>query len=275
VAAPPGSGSTPAHTKDFTIMNVVAEMLLTEPAPAAIWALLMLLSLPAMLLLASPEAVRDPRRFLLDSWSVVRRHRAQRAGQQREAEHAVRFADELTVAAERAGQSATRWYEHWQQAEQGAETAWQAWQEAEQTAARSRAAAAFAMPAARTPAEYADRERFLHRAVGDAVGRDDLPAAAMAGALAGRGGWDARLHPVEQQLVLDRAVAAHRYHRYRQAVTAEQTAWHDTQLAHSTRDSLRREATVAVAEAAAVRHLVPAPRPTTEAARRLVFARTA
>ena len=41
-------------------MNVVAEMLLTTPAPAAIWATLWILTLPAVLLLASTALYRTP-----------------------------------------------------------------------------------------------------------------------------------------------------------------------------------------------------------------------
>ncbi|MGX6603344.1 hypothetical protein ACWKSP_14550 [Micromonosporaceae bacterium Da 78-11] len=256
-------------------MNVVAEMLLNEPAPAAIWATLMLLSLPAMLLLGSPEAIRNPGRFLVESVSVLRRHRARVAREQAEAVHAVRYADELTVVAERGAEAARRWHELWQESTQRTETAWQVWQDAEQALARTRAASAFAMPAARTPAEFVDRERFLHRALGAAVDRGDLPADTLTDALAGGGAWNAWLHPADQERAVDQAVATHKQHLYLQAVAAEEGAWHDVRLAASGRDSLQREAVAAVGRATAVRHLVPVREPKPAAAPRLVFARAA
>jgi hypothetical protein len=253
-------------------MNVVAEMLLTQPAPVAIWATLMLLSLPAVLLLGSPEVLRDPGRYLVESVAVLRRSRDRRAEQREEAVHRLRFADELTEAAERATRSAGRWHEHWQQAAQRAETAWQAWQDADRRVERDRAAAAIGMPIGRTPAEYADREHFLHRIVAGAVGRGDLPTAALVDAVAGHG-WNSWLHQADQERALHRAIAAHRHDLYRQAAAAEQHAWHDTQLAMSTRNSLRREARAAVAQADRVRNLAPAPERRTVTNRRPVLAR--
>ena len=252
------------------MVNVVAEMLLTDPAPAAIWAVLMVLAMPALMLLASPQAVRDPRRAMLEMVASVRGLRERRARRHSEAAQLVRYADELSVAAQRAVQAAQRWHEHWQHTAQQTESAWQAWHDAERELARLRAGAVFAAPVARTAAQYADRERFLHRAVRAAVQRGDLPACAWADVEAGRG-WDPRLHPVEQELVVQRVVVAHRLAAYRQAADAERTAWHDSQLAVATRDSLRQETVTAAAQAAAVRHLAPVHRPQT-AGRRLVLA---
>ncbi|MGX6601625.1 hypothetical protein ACWKSP_05725 [Micromonosporaceae bacterium Da 78-11] len=254
-------------------MNVVAEMVLTEPTPALIWAMLMLLSLPAMLLLGSPQALHNPGRFLVDSVAVLRRHRDRRVLRHQEAENTVRYADELTVAAARATQAAAQWHERWQETEHGAETAWQTWQDAEQLLTRTRGAAAFATSIARTPAEYADRERFLHRTVRDAVDRGDLPATALTDACAGRGGWNPWLHPAEQELAVRQAVAAHRHHLYLQAAAAERTAWHDTVLAASTRASLQQEALTAMARAARIRTAPSTRKPTTSTARRPAFAR--
>jgi hypothetical protein len=252
-------------------MNVVAEMLLSDPAPMMIWGLLMIVSLPALLLLGSPEAVRNPGQFLIESWSVLRRERCRRERERQEALHTVRYAAELTVAAERATEAAARWHEYWQETEFSADAAWRAWQDAEQQLTRSRAAAAFTMPAARTPGDYADRERFLHHTVAEAVSRGDLPATALGDALTGHGGWNPWLHPVDQELAVRRAAAAHRHGLYQAAVMAERCAGHDTRLAVSTRDSLRREAGVAVAQAVAVRNLIPVPRQSA-AGRRPVFA---
>ena len=239
-------------------MNVVAEMLLTEPAPLAIWVTLLLAATLSVLALAGVDGVRDPHLVVLDAVPYLRRRREQRARRRQDAEHAVRYADELVVAAGRAARVAAQWREHCRQSEEHTATAWQEWQDAEQRLTVMRAASAFAMPAARTPAEYADRERFLHRALGAAVDRGDLPAGAAAEALAGQGGWNPWLHPVDQERAVQQAVAAHRRALHQRAVMAEKAARHDARLAVATRDSLRRETAVAVARAGAVRHLAPA-----------------
>ncbi|MBG0563005.1 hypothetical protein [Actinoplanes aureus] len=253
-------------------------MLLTEPAPVAIWAILMLLTLPALIVLASPYGVRDPRRALIDSVAVLRlreeRREAERARRSEEAAQTVRYAGEIRVAADQAGYAAERWQGHWEAAAERVDTTWRAWQAADARWARSQAAAAFGTPfTARNPAEYAARERFLHQAVRAAAERGELPAGAVADALNGRGGWDARLHPVQQELAVQRAVAAHLASLHRRAVAAEQAAWHDAQLARRNRDSLRREAVVAEARAAAVEYLVlPVPATEGEAALRRALA---
>jgi len=242
-------------------MNVVAEMMLTEPAPLAIWAMLLLAAALSVVALAGVDGVRDPHLLLLDAVPFLRRWRARRAQRRQDAEHAVRYAEELTVATARATRVAAQWREHAQQSELDATAAWQAWQDAEQRLSVIRVASAYPMPAACTPADYADRERFLHTAVRAAAGRGDLPADAVAEVLAGHGGWNPWLHPVEQERVVQEATVAHRRHLYRRATMAEKAARHDARLAGSARDSLRRETAVAVVQAAAVRHLAPALRP--------------
>ena len=232
-------------------MNVVAEMLLTEPAPAAIWATLMLLALPAMLLLGSPTGLRNPRGAAREVVAVLEEHREDRRRQAAEAANATRFAEEVRVAAERATDNAERWQRRWEQCTEEVDAAWQAWLDADARLKRNLAAAAWATPApVRTCEEYAARDRFLHRAVAAAVERGDLPQTAIDDALAGRDGWDARLHPVEQELTIARATAAWQRQRYERAVTAERVAWHDAELARRTRDSLQAEATVTAAHAA-------------------------
>ncbi|BBH68481.1 hypothetical protein ACTI_51660 [Actinoplanes sp. OR16] len=232
-------------------MNVFAEMFLDAPAaPITIWAVLMVLSLPALLVLASPQAVRDPLRAATETFGFLRRYRQEREQRQEEAVAAVRYAGEIAVAADRAGVAAQRWHECWRQADEHASLAWQRWQDAEQQLTRVRAGAAF-RPAwsSRTPSEYADRESFLLRTVGAAVSRGDLPADALTG-------FDPRLHPVEQELAVQRAIVAHRWELHLRAQEAEKAAWHDSQLATATRDSLRRETGEAAAQAAALyRHL--------------------
>jgi hypothetical protein len=242
-------------------MNVVTEMLLTEPAPLAIWATLLLAAVLSVVVLAGVDGVRDPHLVLVDAVPFLRRVRARRARHREDAQHVVRYADELAVAATRAGRAAEQWRARSQRSEQDAVAAWQAWQDAEQGLTVIRSGSAFTMPAADTPAEHADRERFLHRTVSAAVTRGDLPATALAEALAGQRGWHPWLHPVEQERAVQQATVAHRRHLHQRAVMAEKAARHDAQLACSARNSLRRETVAAVAQAAPVRHLVPDLRP--------------
>jgi len=256
-------------------MNPVAEMLLSEPAPAAIWGTLMLLCLPAVFLLASPHSLRHPRLALLDVVGAVRRRGEDRRRRQAEAVETLRYAEEMRVAADQAITAADRWQQRRDRAASRTASAWQAWQDADSTLTRLRAAAAWGTPwTAPTPAEYADRERYLHRAVRAAVTRGGLPESALTDALAGRG-WDPRLHPLDQDLAIAHAVVAHRRDCYDRAAAAEATATHDAHLAIRSRDSLRREYIAAAVEAANVHHLAPTTRPQPRSGRRPVLARAA
>jgi hypothetical protein len=246
-------------------MTVVAQMLLTDSKPLVIWAILVLAAILAFAGLARPDAVRNLHPVL----AAAGGHADRRDHQRQQAVHSVRYSGEVAVASERAAQAAARWHTHWQQTELRAGTAWQAWQDAEERLARLRTAAAFAMPAARTSEERADRERFLHRTVRAAVDRGDLPPTALADALAGRNGFLPGLHPVDQELAVHRAVAAYLREVHRQAALAERAAWHDTLLAMASRDSLHHEAAAAMTQAEAVRHLVPLAKAPLAAKRRL------
>ncbi|WP_430782032.1 hypothetical protein [Actinoplanes sp. G11-F43] len=214
--------------------------------------------LTALLLLAGHRLASLVHHALLLIPALRRRHE-QRLQRHRAAVEAQRWADEVAVAAERAEEAAQRWQSYWRQTDEHADDAWHTWQDAEQRLNRTRAAAAFRTPdTLRTTSEYASRERFLHRAVADAVDRGDLPATVLADLAAGAGGWNPKLHPVEQELVLHRAIAAVRYHLYHQAAASEERIRHDAELADATRDSLRREVATAAGRAAALREdLIP------------------
>lgn len=239
-------------------MNIIAEMLLTDPAPAAIWVTLMLLTLPALLLLGSSSGAQHPRRAAQEWVSVLRERGDQRRRQATEAAQAARFADEVRVAADQAAAAAQRWQQLWEQREHDVSTAWQAWLDADARLRKARAAAAWGSPSVRTCEEYAARERYLHRTVAAAADRGELPAAAVADALAGRHGWDARLHPAEQDLVIARASVAWLRHRYDQAVAAERAAWQDAERAYRVSGSLRHEAQAAAIRAAQLSEFLPA-----------------
>jgi hypothetical protein len=263
-------------------MNVVTELMLTQPAPLAIWATLLVAATLSVALMASIDGVPQSHLHLLDAVPVLRRLRAERTRRRQDARHLVRYAGELAVASRRAARAATQWHEHAQQAEETTATAWHAWQDAEQRLAALLAACAFTTPADPTPAEpgptdlastdlaptdlapagpapaeHADRARFLHRMVSAAVDRGDLPATA----LTEPGGWHPRLHPAELERAVQQATVAHRHRLYHQAVRAEKTTRHDAYLARAARNSLRHQATAAIAEATAVRHLASLPEP--------------
>ncbi|HWS37414.1 MAG TPA: hypothetical protein VN408_32385 [Actinoplanes sp.] len=215
----------------------------------------------ALLLVAGQQLMRvlhgRQLMLVLQRIPAVRRAHEERERRHLAALEAQRWAEEVRAAAVRADEAADRWQDYRQRTEQQAEEAWQAWQEADRQLDKTRAAAAFRAPdTLRTTTEYAFRERFLLRAVAEAVERGDLPDTVAADLSAGEGGWNPRLHPVEQELVLHRAIAAVRYHRYRQAVDTEAAAQHDAQLASATRDSLRREVATASEQATAQRHHV-------------------
>ena len=226
-------------------MNVLAEMLLTEPAPALIWAFLILLTFPAVLLLGNLDGARHPRLAAREIVAALR-------GTPALLPETSSYADEVQVAADRAASGAQRWRTVWEKSEEAVSTSYQAWLDADARLRTAVAASAWGRPwSVRTCEEYAARERFLHRSVTEAVADGRLPATA-----AGHG-WDATLHPVEQELVLARASVAWLREQYEQAVVAERTAWHDAELARRASISLTTEARAAA--------LLPVPKPVTVA----------
>ncbi|WP_250005539.1 hypothetical protein [Actinoplanes sp. M2I2] len=252
-------------------MNVVAEMLLNDPAPMAIWAMLMLLTFPALLLLGSPETMRRPRRAAQEFVAALRGRGELIRRRAAEAAEASRYAEEVGVAAERAEVAAQRWQELRDRSGDELTDAYQAWLDADARLRTATAAAAWGTPwSVRTCEEYATRQRYLHREVTAAADRGELPAAAVADALAERAGWDARLHPVDQQLVIARASVAWLRERYEHAVVAERAAWRDAESARRASTSLRLEADAAAERAAALQLLVPHGRAIAPATRRAV-----
>jgi hypothetical protein len=156
---------------------------------------------------------------------------------------ASRYADEVAVAAERAVATAARRRSEWEHSQTAVDTTWQAFDDADRAARRAAAAVAFPVPQARrTPAEFADRERFLHRAAAAACRRHELSIGDLNDVIAHRNGWDPRRHPVEQEAVLRRAIRDRLYDAYREAVGRERTAWQTAEVAAAALSSLREEA---------------------------------
>ncbi|MEE6257403.1 hypothetical protein [Plantactinospora sonchi] len=169
-----------------------------------------------------------------------------------------RYAEEVTVAAERSAVTAQRRRDEWLTAQEEAESAWQAYEAADVAARRVAAAAVLPEPRTpRTPAEYADRERYLHRAAMAACTRKELSVLQLSDALAHRNGWDPRRHPVEQEIVLRRTVRDSLFAAHRAATERERAAWRDAEVAAEAARSLREEAFAATAKAEEFRRWLP------------------
>ncbi|GIJ76117.1 hypothetical protein Xph01_05490 [Micromonospora phaseoli] len=212
------------------------------PRAAAIW-----LSLLGVVMLAVTGLVLRPRLLRFDAGTRIRDaalpSRSEHADERRDQD---RWAEEVMVAAERAEATARRRREEWLAALDEVAQAWQAYEAAETTLRRLSDAAAMPLPQTpRTPAEYADRERWLHRAALDAYWRRELPVEQLSDVFAHRG-WDPRLHPVEQELLLHRAVRDHLLARQRAAREREQGARRAAELAAAAARSLRAETVAAL-----------------------------
>ncbi|WFE29696.1 hypothetical protein O7623_11125 [Solwaraspora sp. WMMD791] len=181
--------------------------------------------------------------------------RSQRMAQARDA---YRYAGEVAVAAARAERTVRRRHDQWQQAHAALDLAWQDFDAADRAVRRLAAAAALPVPTTdRTPAEYADRERHLHRAAMAAYWRRELTVRQLTDALANRNGWDPRRHPVEQELALRRMVRDERYRQYRSVGERERAAWQAVESARTAARCLRAEAIVAEAQAWRLRRWRP------------------
>ncbi|MET8231552.1 hypothetical protein ABZS77_12870 [Micromonospora sp. NPDC005298] len=223
--------------------TVVFYQFLTEvPQAAAIWSVLFLLALsvPAVLV-ARPQRDAPPG----DPGPTAPTAREVAAA---EAADLRRYAEEVAVAAAGAAQTARRRRADWLVSQEEAERAWAGYDEAE-TAAR-RFVGAGALPTPRTPhtpAEYAARERYLHRAAMAAYWRGELTMGQLGDVFGHRRGWDPRRHPVEQEVLLARAIRDARLADHRAAAERERSAWRDAELAAEAARALAEEAYAAAA----------------------------
>lgn len=225
------------------MQTVLSSVLLDVPRAAVIW-----LSLLGVVAVTVAGLLLRPGRLRFDAGGLIRRaampSELERAEEQRERS---RYAEEVAVAAERAAATAARLRAEWLTTHEAVETAWQAYEAAEADVRRLANAEAMPLPrTGRTPAEYAERERFLHRAALDAYWRKELSVEQLSDVFAHRNGWDPRLHPVEQELVLRRAVRDNLFARQQAAREREQAAWRAAELAAESARSLRDEAFAAV-----------------------------
>jgi hypothetical protein len=180
-----------------------------------------------------------------------------------EANELARYAGEVAVAAQRAAATAQRHREHWLSALANAEDSGRVLDAAEVKVRRLAGTAALPAPrTSRTPMEYADRERYLHRAAMAACARGHLSIYQLSDALAHRNGWDPRLHPASQEVVLSQAIRDHLAAIHAAAVAQECDAWQTVQAAVAAAYSLRNEALAAAWRAQRLRAgLEPAPEP--------------
>ncbi|MFI7068993.1 hypothetical protein [Micromonospora sediminicola] len=228
------------------MQTVFSTVLPDVPAAAVIWlALLAVAAVVVAALVVRPTRFRSV--FGERISEAARPSSIDLAEQARErARERRRYAAEVAVAASRAATTAERSRTEWLAAQDEAEEAWRSWQAAEKDVDRLAAAAALPLPrTARTPAEYADRERWLHRAALDAQWRKEITVRQLSDILGGNG-WDPSRHPVEQELLLRRLVRDNLLARHRAAAEREQAAWRAAETAAAAARSLREEAFAAL-----------------------------
>ncbi|MCI4063930.1 hypothetical protein MRQ36_15560 [Micromonospora sp. R77] len=220
------------------MQTVFSSVLLDVPQAAGIWLALLAVAVVAVAgLIIRPELFRS---VFGDRISEAAMPSSIELAE--EARERARYAQEVAVAAERAAATAERRRTEWLAAEETVEEAWQAYEKVEADVRRLAAAAALPLPrTVRTPAEYADRERWLHRAALDARWRGEITVQQLSDIL-GHVGWDPRRHPVEQELLLRRMVQDNLLARHQVAREREQAAWRAAELAAAAARSLRDEA---------------------------------
>jgi hypothetical protein len=162
----------------------------------------------------------------------------------------LRFAGEVSVAAERAAATAARTRARWADAQQDLDAAWAEFEEADAAAARTRAATAYPLLSRRRRlGENVDRERYLHHAASVACRQREISIAQLNDVYAHRG-WNPRLHPVVQEAALRDAVRDHRFAGYQQAQRRERLAWQNAEMAAEALRALRAEAAAALTRTA-------------------------
>lgn len=238
-------------------MNVVLDIFWHDlPSAVLAWSLLALLAAAAIGVLAVYTRQAEPRPAGPAPELLERQQERQSAY----AQTLARKAREANAAAERAAVTARRRREEWLAAQEVAERAWQSYDEADSAARRVLTAAALPLPSTpQTPAEYAFRERYLHRSAMSACSHNRMSPLELSDALAHRRGWDPRRHPIEQEAVLTKVARASLRTAYRRAAEAEKQAWLATEAATAAAQSLRAAAhTAQVRARRASRRVAPA-----------------
>ncbi|WP_197087882.1 hypothetical protein [Micromonospora sp. HK10] len=227
-----------SHLEVLVMQTVFSTVLPDVPRAALIW--LALIAVPAIAIAAL--IIRPGRLRPVFAGRISEAAMPSSLELAEEARERARYAQEVEVAAARAAATAERRRAEWLAAQEEVDEAWRAYEAAEEDVHRLAAAAALPLPrTAQTPAEYADRERWLHRAALDAQWRKEITVEQLSDIL-GHRGWDPRRHPVEQELLLRRLVRDNLHARQQTARAREQAAWRDAELAAAAARSLREEA---------------------------------
>lgn len=215
---------------------------------------LSLLAALALAGLALPREVRRPRQ--LSAWLAARSQQKLAVERQRAAEAAeqVRWAEEVAVAAAGAQSTAERRRDECRQAQERVAETWQAYQDADARLTRARRAAAYTVL---DTVPQAERAKALRRAAQAAHRRGDLSDEQLLDALTHRNGWDAGLHPVEQELAIAKAAVRHRREQHRVALEEEAEAWRAADVATAAVRSLRLETIAARTTADQARATLP------------------
>jgi hypothetical protein len=215
-----------------SVETALDSFLVSVPQAAALW-VLMLLGV-----------------FLLGSMLARRTRPAPEPVDETESD-ARRYANEVTVAADRAAAMAERRRTAWSEAQQQLDAAWLAFDAADKVARQAAKACAYPlMSRRRKPGENAERQRYLHHAASAAARNREISIAQLNDVFAHRG-WNPRLHPVVQESALRQAVREHRWAEYQKALEKERAAWQAAESASDALRSLRLEVTAAVTRAGA------------------------
>jgi len=207
-------------------------------------------------------AVSARRRWLRTRLRPERRVRTRRESPAAREAELRRYAEEVAVAASRAAVTAERRRSEWAAVSRTQQSAWRAYDDAAEAARRAIQAEAFRIPdTPSTVDEMAARRRYLERAAGAAYRRGDLTAAQYGDVIAGRGGWDPRRHPFEQETRL-RVARRDRLRRACETLSeVEHSAWRAAEVAVAAKRSLDTEALSAALRVRQASRTRPARRP--------------
>jgi hypothetical protein len=212
------------------VETALHSFIVSLPLAVAFWLIMLLLLAGAAALLAVPRRAKP---------------------EEPENKEHLRYAAEVSVAAERAAATAERRRAAWAGAQDELDAAWAAFDAADQAARAGTKASAYPlMSRRRKPGENVDRQRYLHHSATEACRRHDLSIAQLNDVFAHRG-WNPRLHPVVQEAALRNAIRDHRLATYQAALTKERTAWRAAEVSAEAVRSLRLEAAAAIARGGA------------------------
>jgi hypothetical protein len=226
------------------IVDVAVHALLSGIREAlTIWLALVALAALACVLVSAPARRDRRRRVRVEAPRVEKPVRREWTVVNEPREDLRRYAEEVSVAANRAADAAERWRSEWLAVQSAKDAAWRAYETADEAARRAFKAAAFPTPdEPLTPSELIARERYLHRAAREAYQRGELSLSQLNDATFNRNGWNPKLHPFEQQVVLRRIGLERKLQAYRTVSAMEVRAWETAEVAEAAKHSLRREA---------------------------------